>query len=317
MPSSIHDHYRRNLAGEKVAFHDDKPECGRYRQERAGKWWPVAIYMQDGKMNAMVGRRPVAPESVWISCCRYPVTEEAYLQAFGDGTWPDDLPAGIGHNQPVDGDPYSAIKTEIHDATSAALGWLNGLKDGIKTKVDADKAYGTARELKSLHDKAEKLRAKEKQPHWDAGKAVDEKYKPLKTKADDTAKKLKKAVLPFKEEQDRKAEQIQRAATEAAEKAAAAIEAENPGTEAAPVDIKVETNTPKIGGQYRIDGKRRAASVAEIISAKVTDAEKCAMYFIKSPEMLELLKRLSTAKFRADNDAEIPGAEIKKEKEIR
>lgn len=309
--SDAYTHYRRNLAGEPVKFVENEPQPGRYRTERGGKWVPVAIWTDaDGQMNALIGERPVAPESIWVSCCRYPVTEAAYNQAMDNGTWPDDLPVGKGHNQPANGDPYAVLSSELHDAVSTARAWLKSLKDGIKKKEDADKAHGTSRELAALVGRIEAQRKTEKAPHFEAGKKIDAKYGELKDKGQEVVSLLKKALTPYLKELERQAEEQRKAAAEAAAKVAAESGADIPIAE-----VSIEAS--KVGGQYRVDGRRRSASLVTVIGAKITDPGKCAEHFSKHADMKELLVKLATQQFRADNDAVIPGAEITKTQEAR
>lgn len=100
----------------------------------------------------------------------------------------NDVFATIGHNQPPEPDPFETLKVHIDDLYEQAEQWLDGEPIANERQAEAVTA------LRGMIDEAFKLaeatRAEEKKPHWDAGVAVDAKWKPLK----DRAEKAKKAA---------------------------------------------------------------------------------------------------------------------------
>lgn len=94
-------------------------------------------------------------------------------------------------NEPEE-DALDGLRKQVDDAYGEAKLWLDGAKLENQEQADA---------LLVLHDalaKAAKLAESErkaaKQPHLDAGAAVDADFAPIRDKADKAAKALKKAV---------------------------------------------------------------------------------------------------------------------------
>ena len=100
-------HYQKNLAGEKVSYHDGVVESGYYRTRlpwipanykiiRAGKGWnhPVGIWRERGRLVGFYGRmqEPMTYEriiDVWAKCCCFPISYEVYLAVCQGEEWQD------------------------------------------------------------------------------------------------------------------------------------------------------------------------------------------------------------------------------------
>src|SRR4051812_17925341 len=97
-----HNFWRSALTGAAQPIHENDPQAGYYRVRayRGGPWLPVAIWREtDGRLKALRDGSPVDPQDLWTWCCQHPVTYEAYLAvAEGGQPWPDEVPAGLGHN---------------------------------------------------------------------------------------------------------------------------------------------------------------------------------------------------------------------------
>jgi hypothetical protein len=74
--------------------------------------------------------------------------------------------------------------------------WLERL-GSIEDQVSADRCANYADALSDLEKKAEAFRTAEKKPVLDQGRAIDAKWKPIVTAADEAKRVCKKAIEPF------------------------------------------------------------------------------------------------------------------------
>lgn len=150
-------------------------ECGYYRviDKWSKQWSPVGIWMEGDDAVAWRGDKPVDPLEIFSWCCRHPVTFKAYQQAVNGGGWADEPPARIGHNQPRSGDPFETLHIEF-------LGEIESLKSAMEKPIENDDQASyvgiLVSRLQSLRARAEKTRMAEKEPHLNAGRAVDTKW---------------------------------------------------------------------------------------------------------------------------------------------
>lgn len=217
---------------DKLPIHEDEPQQGYFRVRRKGApWEPVAIFYPESSEQIVAyrdGKEVRDVNSLWVWCCRQPIEYEAYEKAMAGNGWDDEPPAapGIGDNS-GEADPFDALRIEFLGEKEQAEEFM---KQPIKTQAQADKVAIWAKRLTAIKTKAEGLHKVEKQPHLDAGRAVDDKWRDLKTEPDDLAKKLKLHAKPFldtlkraEEERQRKAQEeaarIRREAQEAARQA--------------------------------------------------------------------------------------------------
>lgn len=195
-----------------------EPEQGYFRvRGKDQQWEPVAIWNQDGAWLAYrAGREVRDVEALWTFACRNPITVAAYDKAMaGEGF--DDEPTrapGIGDNS-GDIDPFEALRIEYLGEKEQAEEFM---KLPVKTQAQADKVAIWAKRLTSIKSKAEGLHKVEKQPHLEAGRAVDVKWRELKEDPDELAKRLKSHIKPFLQEQIRAEEERQRQAREEADR---------------------------------------------------------------------------------------------------
>lgn len=207
------------LKGKFGPIHDGDPQQGYYRVRRKdGPWEPVAIWQDEDSAAWLAYRngKEVRAEDIWTWCCRNPITHDAYEKAMAGGGF-DDEPAtapGIGDNS-GEADPFDALRIEYLGEKELAEEFM---KQKVTTQAQADKVAIWAKRLTAIKTKAEGLHKVEKQPHLDAGRAVDDKWRDLKTEPDELAKRLKAHIKSFLQEQIRAEEDRQRKAREEADR---------------------------------------------------------------------------------------------------
>ncbi|MGB3830874.1 MAG: hypothetical protein WA975_03310 [Mesorhizobium sp.] len=208
-----------------LPIHANEYQVGYYRTRRKdGPWEAVGIYPDE---NGVVvgfrnGRQVSDIQDLFLWSCRHPISYEAYVKATEGGGFDDEPPAprGLGDNS-GEADPFDALRIEYLGEKELAEDFM---KQKVTTQAQADKVAIWARRLTAIKTKAEGLHKIEKQPHLDAGRAVDDKWRELKTEPDDLAKRLKAHIKPFLQEQIRQEEERQRKASEEADKLRRAAE---------------------------------------------------------------------------------------------
>lgn len=284
------------------------------------------VIFQIGRKKMATDENPVEWEEFtaggWLDCV--PVTKDDWSIALDTGLWPDGKPArkltddekaGIaagsgGNNPPRDEALADQIKNlaETIEATAEP-----------KTQDEANDLSGLLDRMRSLLKLAEAERVKEKEPHLQAGRDVDARWKEITgpgSVAYDEAEKRRKAFLrkeqsrldaiaaeeTRKRQEEARAEQerIRREAEEAARK-----EAEAAGMSEAEIDRHVaetEPDVPEIavapveperataGSAYGASRGLKKVKRGRIDDAKVFAA---ALVEIKHPDLMELLGRLA------------------------
>jgi len=111
----------------------------------------------------------------------------------------------LGHNSRVGLDESPKLGAEDGAATIAhdlsmlksdVLAWLSEVGE-IADQVTADRCANYADAFASLEKQAEELRTKAKKPVLDQGRAIDQRWKPLVSQADEGKRLCKKALEPF------------------------------------------------------------------------------------------------------------------------
>lgn len=205
------------LSGNIGPIHDGDPQQGYYRTRYKDKpWEPVAIWFEDGEWHAMRGDRRIDASEIWTFACRNPITYEAYTKAIEGGGWDDEPDAPkLGHNLPSD--PFEALRLEYEAEKEMAADLL---KAKVTTQSQADKLAVLSKRIAAIAKKATDLHKVEKQPHLDAGRAVDDKWRDLKEAPADLSKKLKRHMDDYLLEQQRIEQERQRKAREEADRIA-------------------------------------------------------------------------------------------------
>ena len=118
----------------------------------------------------------------------------------------------IGHNQPP---PLEAMGLHIEELFSLVSGSLAG---GEVSNDDQEAALDAILDdVRKAKKDADALRAAEKKPHDDAGKAVQAAWKPLIDRCDKAAEAIKDALTPYRTAKQRAKDEAARMACEEAE----------------------------------------------------------------------------------------------------
>jgi hypothetical protein len=142
--------------------------------------------------------------------------------------------AVIGDNNPPEPTRIEAAREQLADIETEASAWFDGAD--IENDAQADEVsriIDAARKAKTRFDNDRKV---EKQPHMDAGKAVDDAWKPLTSAADRIVEVAKGVLTPWllaKDAEKRAREAAEREKAEAAAAEARRLAAENDGSLAA------------------------------------------------------------------------------------
>ncbi|QFI65752.1 hypothetical protein [Sinorhizobium alkalisoli] len=313
--TSIWTWWQNALAGNFGPMHEGQPEQGYYRTRFKGaQWEPVAIWRgDDGEWLAMRGERMVDAAEAWNFCRTHPVSYEAYQKAIEGAGWDDEPPApAMGHNLPDD--PFEALKLEYEAEAEQALAFM---KTPITTQDQADKAAIWSKRLAAIAKKATDLHKVEKQPHLDAGRDVDNKWRDLKDAPADLSKKLKRHMDAYLIEQQRIERERQRKAQEEADRKRR--EAEALAAQADVSDTAAQAEAERL--QKEADKQEQAAqaknaqagrtgarvSLRTFVSARIVDYDKALKALSNHPEMKALVETLANRAVRAG--VEIDGVE--------
>ncbi|MCJ8053823.1 hypothetical protein GB928_018360 [Shinella curvata] len=312
------------LEGNVGPMHEGLPEQGYYRTRfKGGQWEPVALWRDDdGCWLAQRGDRMVDPADAWNFCRTHPVTHEAWRKAMDGGGWDDEPPApAMGHNLPAD--PFEALKLEYQAEKELAAELL---KKEVKTEDQASQIAILSKRVASVAKKATDLHKVEKQPHLDASRAVDDKYRYLKEDPADLSKQLKRHLDPFLLEQQRiererqeaarrEEERLRREAEEAARKAAEADQQSQAERQAA-VDRARQLEQEAAAKAKEAEAKNASAgrtgarvSLRTFVDAKVNDyqAAATALVLMKHPDILAVIDQLAKRAVTAGQS--LPGVE--------
>lgn len=284
--------------GDTLPVHDGDPQPGFYRKRHGNKtpWQTVAIWRHSGEIVAFVNGEATDPAAVWSYACRNPIAEAAYHDAMAGKPWKDQdavvaeqIAPGAGHNS-AGMDEAAMLAEQIDAAKKGGSAYVKIVDDET-----AAKAQSLRSRLLELKGQAEKAHKKEKEPHLEAGRAVDKKWLPLAKDAEAAAKAIRDAMDAWETEKLRKQREAERLAQIAAEvariEALRAAEAGKPAPTPAPPPAPVSTIPTPIKGAYG-----RAASVG-VVNVVTAIADQDALYgFLKThPDliacMLDLAKR--------------------------
>lgn len=292
-----------------------EPQSGFYRKRnKSASDTPVAIWAGSEGMVALAGDSPVDPNEIWTWCCDWPISEEVYRAVAERGQpWADDPPvaeAKPGHNLPDD--PHEALRLEFEAESELAARFL---ARPITTQDEADQAAVWSKKIAAIAKKATDLHKVEKQPSLDAGRAVDDKWRPLKEEPDALSKRLKRHLDVFLQEQARKERErqeqaikeelrLRREAEEAARNSPG--EAERLQREAEAVKAKAKEAEARNSSAGRTGAK---VALRTFVSARVTDYEAAALALLKMnhADLKETIDQLANRAVRAG--VELAGVE--------
>lgn len=319
--------------GKSLPVHDGDAQQGYYRAKNRDKVFePVAIFYPEGSDQLVAYRagREVRPDDIWTWCCRHPVSFEAYNAAMDGKGWPDDdkvvaaqisapAPAPVADQTVGANSENELVKdTEtIADQIEAALAGMKAYETIADDKT-AGKALSLRNRLNELSRDADKIRTREKEPHLEAGKAVDAKWQPLVKKAKAGADKVRDAIGEW-ETKKLQAERKRQQDALAAEQARIASErsaSEQQGDAAiidppAPV-AAVEVAPAPIKASY---GKAASVQVKTVLQ-DVTDWKALAIYMCEHPVMQDTLRSLAQRAIDAGR-TNIPGITTEEKAAVR
>ena len=204
------------LGTPELPNHADEYHIGYFRMQdksNGSQWVAVGIYPVNDVDVGMVNDKETSRDLVELFqwCCRYPVTYAAYSAAIKGGGWSDEPELyKVGDN--------SQNMSEFERLTQEYLGEKEMCEEFLKTPIttqeQADKVAIWKNRLTKIKGKAEGLHKVEKQPHLDAGREVDDKWRDLKEEPDRINKRLLAHLKPYLDKKQREADEKARKARE-------------------------------------------------------------------------------------------------------
>lgn len=314
--------WRAALAGKLNPMRESKPESGFYRAKDGA---PVAFWLKDDERFCLRdGERVTATGdmlSLWVSVAKRPVSKDLYDARRKEGRWPDEPEAPMQRsNMPTD--PFEALQAEFADKLASAEAWLKAHPEA-KDQTESDYARNLQAELLKIEKAADAMHKAEKQPHLDAGRAVDDKFrfrervKPIATALRNVfgafmaaEEERQKAAARAKFEAERRAAEAARREIEAQREkqmrddpiaALTSPEPELPMAPVAPEPVKV-----KAGGQVG-----RAAGLKTEYVPEIVDYAAALQHFTQHDDVVALISKLVNAATRAGkSQTKIPGVVI-------
>lgn len=327
--------WRNALAGIEQPVHENEVWPG-FWYMRFGKEirLPVAIWRtQNGlvaKVGFLSGRGKLAvhmgdPSELWTYVCQYPVKQADYDFAYNNGKWYDDPPStikeieeasaeGVEENQSEaftsDGDPRPNSSPSESDAIKVALDKEASMvklfiSTPITTDTKSNRSGAWAKKLIAIRQDVVAKHKAEKAPHLAAGRAVDQKWFPLRDQADGLADDLRGHLEPYLLIKDKELEEQQQAAISTArglgEVAEKAIQAANESgdeqamLEAAELEAEAEdakeTATERPKASAGRTGKK--VGLRKTRTAVIVDFDKCYAALKLHPDMVAFVHTLA------------------------
>ena len=204
----------------------------------------------------------------------------------------------------------------------------------IRSDENAERLTDHIGGLRGLKTKVDNERKRQKKPHDDAGKAVQEVFTPVLTrleKALDAMLLGQTEALRWTEENARKAkakeeaqaraarEEADRLALEAAASGDLDAESRAEEAQAAAAEMQAKADAPVKVSAGSATGSGRTIALVEVKSADIKNLRLLFLHFIDAPEVRDVLQRLANAALRsADWDGvDLPGTETLREKKAR
>jgi hypothetical protein len=130
-----------------------------------------------------------------------------------------DVLENLAHDTSTNNPPPDAMFVlKLDDLELEAKNWCDG--EPLSNQDQADEVTRLVASASDLEKEIEGTRKAEKEPHLEAGRAVDALYNPLKERADKIAKLAKRALTPWLEAVKAENQRKEREAREEAERAA-------------------------------------------------------------------------------------------------
>jgi hypothetical protein len=171
-----YEFWRIALRGGKQSVQESNPQCGFYKRRLVedGAWLPIAFWRnKDDRIVCGFEGKLVDSIEHWTFAAKYPVSEASYRHHIRNGCWLGEAPQTPQSNMPSD--PFEALTLEVQDKLEQAQTWLRTAPQA-PTETDANMARNMQAALLQLNKRADAMHKAEKQPHLDAGRAVDAKF---------------------------------------------------------------------------------------------------------------------------------------------
>ncbi len=290
--------------------------CGFFRTSHNE---PLACWLDDsGERIATISGHPMTRSRMErvaeVGGFGKAITEDAYRFRMKNGHFPDDPPLhepGIGHN--LSGDALVDIKAELDSEVETTTAFL---AKPIETQEDADRCGTWSRRVGQLAKRADEAHDVEKEPHLVAGRAVDDRWRPIREGATGLTRKLKDHLETYLKAQRRKQEEAARAAAAEAERlrreAATATEEQRTALnrEAAAHEKKaaapISTTAGRTGFKVALKTETRA---------RIVDYNKALKAVKDNAEIKELVQTLANRAAKAG--IPLAGTEIEKVEAVR
>jgi len=289
-----------------------EPQSGFYRKRnKGGSDIPVAIWGTPAGIVAVAGDNPADPVDIWTWVCSWPITEAVYRDVAENGKpWPGSDPvveeqvAGVGHNS-GEIDEAEAFADQVDAAEKG--------KDAY-AKISDDEQLAAAQSLRArlleLKSEGEKKHKKEKEPHLEAGRAVDKRWLPNVKRARAAADEIRAKMGAYETEKLRKQREIEAARLAAELAARKEAEKENASTPVEPVPDPVAAAPTPIRGSY---GRAASVSVINVVTA-ITDQDALYRFLRDHPDLKECMFDL--AKRAVAKGHTVPGVTVEEQAKV-
>src|SRR5579864_1295915 len=172
--------WRAALRGEKQDVQESYPQCGFYRRRwpnKEGDYYPAAIFWKDGTLVCAFRGDLVDPIEQWTWLAKKPIDEHIYRSRIETGKWPDGAQSDEAPKSNMPDDPFERLKGEVDDKMENARRWLKDHPKGATSEIEANYARNLQQMLSKLKTSADPMFKAEKDPWFQGGKAVDDKYR--------------------------------------------------------------------------------------------------------------------------------------------
>jgi len=289
-----------------------EPQSGFYRKRnKNGPDVPVAIWNGEMGLVAVAGDNPVDPVDIWTWVCSWPITEAVYRDvAESGGVWPgsdpvvDEQVASVGHNSGAV-DEAEAFADQVDAAEKG--------KDAY-AKISDDEQLAAAQSLRSrlleLKSEGEKKHKKEKEPHLEAGRAVDKRWLPNVKRAQAAADDIRAKMGAYETEKLRKQREIEAARIAAEMAARKEAEKNNAPVAVEPAPEPVAAAPTPIRGSY---GRAASVSVINVVTA-ITDQDALYRFLRDHPDLKDCMFDL--AKRAVAKGHTVPGVSVEEQAKV-
>lgn len=303
-------YYKAQLAGKNPPLEDRLPRVGFYRKTDD----PVMIRVIDGVMKAWIGREPKRrvvladdsfAETTFSFFCRNAIPMDVYYSvAEKGGQWPDDIESFDEARSNFPSDPYEALLAEL-ELLEMKIGEFFKTPVAPGDDVRALQADKWKTRAAKLAKDLEALREVEKRPFDEGKKAVQAKFVPHITKADNLKRSVAEGMRAYqlaKDDAEREAKRLKREAEIAAAKA---------------MDEPPPPEKQEARGRSTI--ATGSTTVVRRQVAFITDLAAVAAFYVGQPnpwpDLVEMLRKMAEKNLKGG--VAVPGAELREERSVR